>query len=394
MGRSATDGIRRAGVVAWAFVGVALAVAVLGWVAMKVVVIFPPLILAAALVFILNPLITFMAKAGVPRLLGVCLTYLGFMAVLTGLGFVLYPVFENQAETLSERWPEIRTRVENWVDDRAQTLEGTPFEFEFDTSDLGGNGSESGGTSESGDDGPTLQDQIETVADVGFRVFHVLLILILAPIFAFYLLVDLPRLRRVAEGLVPDGSRREVLVVGRRINEAVGGFFRGQLVVAAIVGIMSSVALRIIGLPFWLLLGMLAGLFNLIPLVGPYIGGAVALIVAVTTRDPITGVWVVVAMVIVQQIDNHFISPVVMSRVVKLHPVLVMVSLLLGGTLGGFFGLLVAVPAAAIVKIVLGHVWRVHVLGEPLEERVSETTRQDDGQGVGFVAEVGDASGS
>ena len=72
------------------------------------------------------------------------------------------------------------------------------------------------------------------------------------------------------------------------MNAAVGGFFRGQLVVALIVGTMASIGLLIIGLPFWLLIGMVAGLFNMIPLIGPYIGGIPALVIALTTKEPIT----------------------------------------------------------------------------------------------------------
>jgi predicted PurR-regulated permease PerM len=86
---------------------------------------------------------------------------------------------------------------------------------------------------------------------------------------------------------------------------------------------------------------------------------------------------VVLIMVAVQQIDNHFISPLVMHRVVKLHPVLVMLALLLGGTLGGFFGLLVAVPTAAILKILIGHLWRVHVLGQPIDQYAEEIEADD-----------------
>jgi predicted PurR-regulated permease PerM len=179
-----------------------------------------------------------------------------------------------------------------------------------------------------------------------------------------------------------------VLAVARRISAAVGGFFRGQLLVAFIVGVLSSMGLLIIDLPFWLLIGMVAGVFNIIPLVGPYIGGIPALVIALTTREPITAVWVVAIMVGVQQIDNHFISPLVMHRAVKLHPVLVMLALLLGGTLGGFFGLLIAVPTTAVLKILVGHLWRVHVLGEPLEAREEQTDAEDSEGGVGFVADV------
>jgi predicted PurR-regulated permease PerM len=374
----ATEAIRRAGAVAWAFVGLAAAVAVIAWLAWKVAVIFPPLILAGAIVFILNPFISLLQRRGIPRVAGVALTYLGFLGVVVIIGLIMFPAIHDQQQNLSERWPTIRTKMERWVDDRAESLKGTPLQFDrqritdaFSSTDV------------------SVRDQLDRVAEVGVRVFHILLVLILTPIFAFYLLVDLPHLKQVAEGLIPEGARPEVLVLARRMNAAVGGFFRGQLVVALIVGIMASLGLLVIGLPFWLLIGMLAGLFNMIPLVGPYIGGIPALVIALTTREPITAVWVVVVMVAVQQIDNHFISPVVMHRVVKLHPVLVMLALLLGGTLGGFFGLLVAVPTTAVLKILLGHVWRIHVLGEPLDEVARREEAEDavPSQG-GIVREV------
>jgi predicted PurR-regulated permease PerM len=373
----ATEAIRRAGSVAWALVGLAALIAVVGWVALRVAVIFPPLILAGALVFILNPVINRLQRRGVPRVAGVGLTYLGFLGTVTLIGLVMFPAVEKQAETLSDRWPGIRTKIERWVDDRAATLQGTPFEFNRRSL------TDAVTTTDS-----SVRDQIKRAAKVGVKVFHVLLVMILAPVFAFYLLVDLPHLKRVAEGLVPDGVRREVMVVARRINQAVGGFFRGQLAVAFIVGVLSSVGLRLINLPFWLLIGMVAGIFNMIPLIGPYIGGIPALVIALTTREPITAVWAIAVLVTVQQIDNHFISPLVMHRAVKLHPVLVMSALLLGGTLGGFFGLLVAVPTAAVAKILVGHLWRVHVLGQPLEEWARQSEQEDTGPGVGFVAEV------
>jgi predicted PurR-regulated permease PerM len=374
----ATEGIRRAGSVAWALVGLSVAIAIVGWVAWKVAVIFPPLILAGAIVFILNPFITMLQRRGIPRLAGVALTYLGFLAVAVLIGLIMYPAVHDQGENLADRWPTIRTKMERWVDDRAESVKGTPFEFDrqkvteaFSNTDV------------------SVRDQIDRVAKVGVKVFHLLLVMVLTPIFAFYLLVDLPHLKRVADGLIPEAARPEVLVLARRMNAAVGGFFRGQLVVALIVGVMASLGLLIIGLPFWLLIGMVAGFFNMIPLVGPYIGGIPALVIALTTKEPITAVWVIVVMVAVQQIDNHFISPIVMHRVVKLHPVLVMLALLLGGTLGGFFGLLVAVPTAAILKITVGHLWRVHVLGEPIE-RFAEEVEADDSRPTpgGIVREV------
>jgi predicted PurR-regulated permease PerM len=91
-------------------------------------------------------------------------------------------------------------------------------------------------------------------------------------------------------------------------------------------------------------------------------------IIALTTRDFTTALWVIAIMAGAQQIDNHLISPMVMQRAVKLHPGAVMLALLVGGTTSGVFGLLIAVPAAAVLKILLSHLWHTYVLDEPLEQ--------------------------
>jgi predicted PurR-regulated permease PerM len=122
---------------------------------------------------------------------------------------------------------------------------------------------------------------------------------------------------------------------------------------------------------------MIAGLFNIVPLIGPWIGGVPGVIVALTTGDLGQAIGVVVVMVAAQQIDNHFITPYVMQRAVKLHPAAVILALLAGGSIAGFAGLLVAVPTAAVLKIVIGHLWRVHILGEPVEEWQAAAEAED-----------------
>jgi len=373
--------LRRAGSVGWAIVGLALAVAVFFWIASKVAVVFPPLILAGMIVFLLNPVVTWLNDRGLPRAAGAGLAYLVFLSAVTVMVLLAIPAIQDQAHDLSERWPEVQDRIEHWIDERAEDLQGTPFEF--DREDLADRFAQ--------DDGKQVDigESLKTASEIGFRVLEVLLIFILAPIFAFYLLIDLPHLRRVSEELIPTSVKEDVILVSRRLNHALGGFFRGQLVVAFVVGVMSSVGLWLIDLPFWLLIGMIAGFFNLVPLIGPYIGGVPAVLIALTTAQPSTAIWAALVLLIVQQIDNHFISPLVMKRAVKLHPVVVMVVLLLGGSLFGFFGLLVAVPATAAIKIVLSHLWRVRVLGHTPEEWYDESEASDAVPAVGVVEEVG-----
>ena len=376
-----TERIRRAGSVAWAVVGLVVLLALIGVVAWYVRVIWPPLVLAGAIVFILHPVVTWEQARGIPRAIGTALAYLGVLA-LAALAVVLaYPLAADQAEELGDEWPEIRADLEERVDDWARETESWPIpiptwqelEDEFGNGDRGD------------EDRDTIAERVEQVREFGMRVFHIGIIFVLGPIIAFYLLVDLPRLRRVALELIPEPSKEEVLVVAHRLNRAIGGFFRGQLLVAALVGILVSIGLAIIDLPFWLLIGMIAGVFNVIPLIGPWVGGIPGVVIALTTRDVGTAVWVVVVMAVAQQVDNHFISPVVMQRAVKLHPAAVMMALLAGGTLGGFFGLLLAVPAVAVLKILVGHLWRTYVLEEPVEMQVAA---DDATPGVGMVQDV------
>jgi predicted PurR-regulated permease PerM len=373
-----TERIRRAGQVAWALVGLAAVVALVGLAAWEVRVIWPPLVLAGAIVFVLHPVVTNLQHRGIPRVLGTAMTYLGIILGLILLGLLVTPLISHQSEQLSDEWPHIRRDVERTIDDWADKTKDwavpipTVKEIRKELDDRGDK---------------SIADRITQVRDVGGRVFHVALIFFLGPVIAFYLLVDLPRLRRVSEELLPPASKEEILHVGRRLNRAIGGFFRGQLFVALIVGIIVSIGLAILGLPFWLLVGMVAGLFNIIPLIGPWVGAVPGVIIALTTRDVGTAVWVAGIMAGAQQLDNHFISPVVMQRAVKLHPAAVLLALLAGGSLGGFFGLLLAVPTAAVIKILGGHLWRTYVLGEPFEVAAAEE-EADEGVEPGMVRDV------
>ena len=215
-----------------------------------------------------------------------------------------------------------------------------------------------------------------------------LLILVLAPILAFYVLADLHHIRRSAMDLCPPSIRDEMTLLGRRLGQAIGGYFRGQLVVALIVGVLCSIGLYIIDLPFWLVIGMFAGLCNMIPLIGPFIGAVPGIVLALATGEVGTAIWVAVIMTVVQQIDNNFISPNVMKRAAKVHPVVVMLSLTLGGSLFGFWGLLVAVPATAVLKIIAGHLWNVYLLDEPYADYYHRIAGLDLEPGVGPVEDV------
>ncbi len=393
------DRIRRAGSVSWAVCGVAAVIALLGLIVWVVRVIWPPLILAGAIVFLLNPIVTRLQHRHIPRALGTACAYLGVVAAVVLVGLLVAPLATRQYDDLAERWPELREDLEHDINDLSQKSEDNEWpiriptwqelEDQFSAQDAADTNNDGVISDEEQQD--RFASQIDTARELALKVFHVGIIFVLAPIIAFYLLVDLPHIRVVFRNLVPERARGDAMVVARRLSTAIGGYFRGQLAVAIVVGVMASIGMLIIDLPFWLIVGMIAGLFNMIPLIGPWVGAVPGIIIAFATGGGIEkAIAVAVVMAIVQQIDNHFISPIVMQRAVKLHPAVVMLSLLAGGTLGGFFGLLLAVPATATLKIVVGHAWRHYVLGEPLDQIEARWEAEEDRVPGGVVERVGD----
>lgn len=348
--------IRTLGRTAWWLVGITLVVAIIATVGWTIRVIFPPLVFAGIIVFLANPIVTRLHRRGFPRAVGAALTYLGFIVGVATLALALSPLLANQFDQLSERLPKIRNDVEDKINEYAKRSKDEDWFIKVPTVKQIQNQA-------GGGDNQDISEQVTTLRHYVTRGFHVGLIIILSPVIAFYLLMDLPNTRRRFEELIPDGAKPRVLFLAHRLNLIVGGFFRGQLAVALIVGCMVSAGLFAIRLPLWLVVGMIAGMFNIIPLIGPFIGAIPGIVVALATRDLKAAIGVAIVMVVAQQIDNHFITPFVMKRAVHLHPAAVVLALLTFGTVGGFFGLLLAVPLTATLKILGGHLWRRYVMG-------------------------------
>jgi len=363
---SVFDTLRRLGVITWSLVGTVVFLAFVVWGIIQVKNVIPAIVLATAIIYLLNPIVTRLRNHGVPRLLGSCISYLVLGAVVSMAVWLALPSITDQAQQLADDFPtiydDLATDSEGWAENFGITVDVPRYVdldeyFESATSD-----------------GGLLS--LDRVGDFTLGVLEFLVILVLAPVLAFYLLMDLPKLADSAKGLFPEEHRAEAIHVGNQLSRAIGGFLRGQLVVALIVGMMTSFGFWVIDLDFWLLIGMIAGFLNIIPFVGPWVGGALGVLVALATADPRTAIWAAIVAVIVQQIDNHFISPTVLRVTVRLHPATIILALLLGATLGGLLGVLLAVPVVASIKIVSGHFWRTRILGQSWEESTEAMVEQ------------------
>jgi predicted PurR-regulated permease PerM len=334
----------------------------------KIKIIFPPLVLALLIIYLLNPIVGWLQRKRIPRIAGTLGAYVVVLGGVT-LGIIaLIPVVSHQVDLLTREAPRFRGQIISFVHTTAQTVESR-FNTDIDTTQvdclLGAKEAPSAAECDQATNALRKEAaaQLGRLTEVGSSLLEALLAFILAPLLALYLLIDLPNLSRSLLGLVPPRHRDEVMDLGSKVGRAVGGFFRGQLLVALLVGILSSVGFWVIGLRFWLVIGAIAGFFNIIPLVGPYIGGGIGFLVGTVTGGLSLGLRAALVELVVQQIDNHVISPNVMRRTVNVHPVTVMLALLAGGALAGFWGVLLGVPTVAVGKILLGHLWATRVLG-------------------------------
>jgi predicted PurR-regulated permease PerM len=368
------DGLRRLGVAAWSLLGTILLLGVASWLVLQVWIIVPPIVLAIAIVYVLNPVVNALHGRGIARWLGSCLSYIVLLGLLTAVGFLVIPGLAEQGGDLVDDFPDIYDGLVVELEDLAGRVG-----INIDLPDY-----------ESARDGigtGFLADRFDRITTVALGVLEILFLMLLAPVVAFYVLLDLPTARRKATDLLPEHLRAEVAHVGRQLGMAVGGFIRGQLLVALIVGIMSAFGLWLVGVPFWLLIGLIAGFLNIIPFVGPWVGGTLGVLVALATRDLQTAVWAALVAVIVQQIESNVISPAVLRATVRLHPATILLGLVAAATLGGFWGMLMAVPAIASVKIITGHFWRTRVLGQSWDE-ASEALIDENPTGETFLVRI------
>jgi predicted PurR-regulated permease PerM len=337
------------------------------FVAGQIRVIWLPIAFAAGLVFLLEPAVRAFERMGLPRVVATILSFLVLAAMVLAAIALLLPTIQQQAAEFGEQLPNLYEVAINWVRNAG--------------ADLGLNVDEllSQEAIEAWLNDPANQDTVQNIL-LGFGagagqvirgVTEAIAVIGLAPVLAIYILIDLERFKANTLGMTPPRHREETAFVAGELGTAMGSFVRGQLLVAVIVGIASSIGMYLIGLPFWLIIGILAGFLNLIPFLGPVVGGALAVLVALLNGDVSQAVWAVAIFVVIQQVDNHVITPLVQRARVNLSPLVIVLALVIGGSVAGLLGVVVAVPLTAAARIVVGHFWRTRILGETWGEASS-----------------------
>lgn len=324
------------------WIGAALVAALALWWLGDVLV---PFALAAAIAYVLNPLVRWLGRAGVSRVVAVSGVALFMVLAIALILFLLLPLLFAQLREVIESSPELALRLRDLLATWMPDLPKPPEAIEDRIAAMG-EALRSGGTA-------LLQRVLAWVMSA----VSVAVMLLLVPVIAFYLLLDWDRMIADIESLLPRDHAPAIRQIMAEIDRTLAAFLRGQALVCLILGTFYAVALMIVGLESGLLAGLLAGFVSFIPYLGAVIGGGVALGLALVQ---FWGEWwsvglVAVIFVIGQFVEGNILSPRLVGGSVGVHPVWVIFALSLMGALFGFVGLLVAVPASAVVAVLLRH---------------------------------------
>jgi predicted PurR-regulated permease PerM len=315
-----------------------------------VTALFGPIVLGGILYYLLRPLVNVLSRK-LPRPLAILLIYLAAIGVFAGVIFYIGPILQRQINSLINNTPDIiqnlreallNLQQNEWV---SRFQQGERFSLE----DLTNRFTEYLDTVVS-TIGSNFMNIISTVTSI-------VVIIILIPFVLYYMLKDGNKLSDKVLKLVPKKHEREGKKVLSDMDDALSSYIQGQVIVSFCVGVLVYIGYLIIGLDYSLVISILTMLTNVIPFVGPFISSVPAVIVGFL-QEPIMALWVIIVILVVQQIEGNLISPQVMGRKLDIHPLTIILLLVAAGQFAGFLGLLLAVPAYAIAKVIFIHVYR------------------------------------
>lgn len=280
----------------------------------------------------LSPLVKLLER-WLPRTLAIILIYILLIALLVGAGWIIVPALVAQANQATDHLPQLVDQVRNffsqWNQVNPQTL----------LNNLGSR----------------LGSAVSGLVSLPLKISSSLFDLVLIFFVSLYSLIETPRITRFLESLVPSKSQSALLDLLNGMSNAMGGYIRGIVINGLVVGVLVYLGLLIIGVDYPLVLGLLAGLLEMIPVLGPIISvvpiGLVALL-----NSPTQALIALGYLILMQQIENHILVPNIMRGQTEMLPLLTILALFAGGTIGGLLGALVAIPIAAALQVLVQRV--------------------------------------
>ncbi len=312
--------------------------------------ILTPFLIAAALAYLGDPLVDRLEAWKLSRTVSVVIVFTGIFFILLLIFLFLIPILETQiSKLISQINPFVQWStglLGPYLKDNLG-IDIAVLEVGRLTDIISAHWRETGGF---------IRNTVSTLSKSGQVILTWIANLALIPVITFYLLRDWDRMVAYIDDLVPRSIEPTIAQLARESNDTLSAFMRGQLLVMLALGIIYSVGLSIVGLDFAVLIGMLAGFLSFVPYLGLIVGiGVAGIAVLFQTQDPLNLLWVILVFVLGQVVEGTVLTPNFVGERIGLHPVTVIFAILAGGQLFGFFGVLLALPVAAVLAVIMRH---------------------------------------
>lgn len=342
-----------------------IAIAITGWLMYMLAPVLTPFIAAALLAYIGDPLADRLQRLRLPRTLAVVTVFLLTFLFIGLLVLLVGPLIKQQISALFSALPAIVEKVEQeWLPRISDLLNIAPGD------DVG----LSAFLERYGDMAGTWGGKVLTsVTSTGSMLAAAVMSLFLIPILTFYLLRDWDIIVAHFGALVPESQRETVYKLAKDTDDVLGAFLRGQLLVMFALAIIYSAGLSLVGLKFAIAIGVVSGLVSFVPYLGFVFGIALASLTVAAEPNPL---WllagVVVTFTVAQLIEGTILTPKLVGDRIGLHPVIVILAIAAGGQLFGFFGILLALPAAAVLSVIVRFAYGRYLIEHPVVADGSE----------------------
>jgi predicted PurR-regulated permease PerM len=329
------------GVVAWTGVGIAVVLGLVIYALSAISDVFPYLGVAGVTVLSLNPLVRMLERAGVGHRVAATIVFAVAAIAIPPLLALLVQTIADQGRELVERAPGlvgkggVFAQLANSHNSILHSIGTNALDY-IHNHDVG------------------TKQILDKVGSAAIRAAHIGLIVLLGGVLGYVVLLSLHDIRRGSMAMVPQARRAQVTEFFVEVGRVVSGYVRARLIVSAAVGFLATIGLWAIGMPFWLVLGILVGVANLIPVLGSWIGGIPVVLVALLTKPPSFLFAAAAVMLGAHLIDGWILSPIVLKGTLNLHPVITLLAVIIGAEVLGFWGVLLGIPIAGIIQYVVG----------------------------------------
>jgi predicted PurR-regulated permease PerM len=335
-----------------------IAIALFGWLLYLLAPVLTPFVAAALLAYVADPIADRLQCLRIPRSIAVVLVFLLTFLCIGLLVLLVLPLLRTQISALFEALPGIIAQAEQvWLPRLSEFLEIDAegrvglAAFMARYSDMAGSWG---------------ANVLLSLSRSGGALAAAVISLFLIPIITFYLLRDWDQILAKLASLVPSSQRETVMLLARDTDDILGAFLRGQILVMLALAIMYSLGLTIVGLEFAVAIGVVAGLVSFVPYLGLVFGIALASLTVIGDAQPLWHLGgIVLTFTFAQFVEGSVLTPKLVGDRIGLHPVIVIFSIAAGGQLFGFFGILLALPAAAVLSVLVRFAYRNYLAEHP-----------------------------